>query len=61
MCYCCTLCDECGRADEMRSRLGKRECPSCHVLVMDNDVRECPQCGGMLPPPFPPRPGAPEA
>ena len=26
MCYCCTLCNRCGRADEMGRRFGKRAC-----------------------------------
>jgi len=37
----------------MRARLGKRECPKCKRLEPDNDVRICPDCGAMLPPPFP--------
>ena len=57
MCYCCTLCNECGRADEMKDRLGKRECFSCKALVSDNELRVCPNCGAQLPPPFPPVPG----
>lgn len=57
MCYCCSLCNECGRADEMNALIGKRECPKCKVLVFDNDVRICPECGAQLPPPFPPLPG----
>ncbi len=61
MCYCCNLCNRCGRADEMNARLGKRECPQCHVLVMDNEARACPRCGGSLPPSYPPLPGAPRS
>ena len=53
MCYNCTLCNRCGRADEMRERLGKRECPKCHQLEPDNDIRICTNCGAALPPPFP--------
>ena len=53
MCYCCTLCNKCGRADKMNAMLGKRECPSCKVIVNDKKVTKCPQCGGPLPPPFP--------
>jgi len=37
----------------MRERLGKRECPRCKRLEPDNDVTVCPECGAMLPPPFP--------
>ena len=58
MCYCCTLCNECGRADEMKSKLGKRECFSCKALISDNELRVCPNCGAQLPPPFPPIPGS---
>ncbi|MCI2242488.1 hypothetical protein [Adlercreutzia faecimuris] len=60
MCYCCTLCNECGRADEMNGQLGRRKCPGCGVLVLDEDVRACPECGATLPPPFPPLPGSPQ-
>ena len=44
---------QCGRVDEMRAKQGKRYCPSCKVLILDNTLRICPECGGMLPPPFP--------
>ena len=53
MCYCCTLCNRCGRADEMRERLGKRECPKCGTLEPDNSLTVCKNCGATLPPPFP--------
>ena len=59
VCYCCTLCNKCGRADEMNAKLGKRECPSCRVIVNDNEITKCPQCGSVLPPPFPDLPVLP--
>ena len=61
MCYCCTLCNKCGRADEMRERLGKRECPRCKRLEPDNSITVCPECGATLPPPFPLPPEAMKA
>lgn len=57
MCYCCNLCNRCGRADEMKDRLGKRTCPACGMLATDDDARVCAECGAALPPPFPPLPG----
>ena len=53
MCYCCDLCNRCGRADKMNAQLGQRECPMCHKLETDNDVKKCSECGAPLPPPFP--------
>lgn len=62
MCYCCTLCNKCGRADKMNAMLGKRECPRCKVIVNDNEIATCPMCGSPLPPPFPELPtGKPKA
>ncbi|NTU90100.1 MAG: hypothetical protein HGA54_09435 [Actinobacteria bacterium] len=53
MCYCCNLCNTCGRADEMRKKLGKRLCASCGIEASANDERVCSSCGALLPPPFP--------
>ena len=38
MCYCCTLCNECGRADEMNGQLGRRKCPGCGVTGLCLDL-----------------------
>ena len=61
MCYCCTLCNRCGRADEMKDRLGHRLCPSCGREEPDPGRPMCPACGAILPPPFPEPPGRPDA
>lgn len=53
MCYACTMCNRCGRADEMRRRFGKRVCLSCGALPLDEKARVCAVCGAALPPPFP--------
>ena len=50
MCYCCTLCNRCGRADEMKDRLGHRLCPSCGREEPDPGRPTCPACGATLPP-----------
>ncbi|HBT94996.1 MAG TPA: hypothetical protein DEB24_02305 [Coriobacteriia bacterium] len=59
MCYCCNLCNRCGRADEMKDRLGKRLCFSCGLEASDNTALICPECGSKLPPGFPDLPTIP--
>lgn len=58
MCYACSLCNRCGRADEMKARFGKRRCPSCNAIATDNAARTCARCGATLPPPFPDPPAS---
>lgn len=61
MCYCCNLCNRCGRADEMSAQLGHRLCPACGAEAPDKVARACPSCGAALPPPFPALPDRPES
>lgn len=53
MCYGCNLCNACGRADEMKDKLGVRMCSSCGTVASDNEARNCAECNAVLPPPFP--------
>ncbi|WP_455779385.1 zinc ribbon domain-containing protein [Gordonibacter pamelaeae] len=38
----------------MGRRFGKRACPSCGAIALDDSARTCAACGSRLPPAFPP-------
>ena len=60
MCYACTMCNRCGRANEMKARSGRRVCPSCGAFIFDKKIRNCTICGEQLAPPFPDPPKIPK-
>ena len=52
-CFACTMCNKCGRFNKMKTTMGVRRCYKCGNIPEDNNMRICPKCGGVLPPPFP--------
>lgn len=53
----CNMCNKCGKFTELLASMGKRRCPHCGYVPSSSAETVCTQCGLLLPPPMPPRPG----